>query len=208
MTELQEVENAMLQHRDPIVNAPELAEEIGRSDTHVRDKLEKLEYLDRVERKDVGARATAWYHVERVNPPRRLGDGEPRGQSSLARDAAGDAHGDESAGGPQAVESRPDAEQDPFMLAEWPSNRSPGECRQAVYAARDYIEDQGSATMRELVAEILPEHPVGYDVVELEEGDRYRGAWWRKVVKPGLEALPEIEKPATGGSEWTWRESA
>ncbi|WP_251344415.1 hypothetical protein [Haloplanus halophilus] len=47
--------------------------------------------------------------------------------------------------------------------------------------------------MREIVVEVMPGHPVGYDVhgalEKVEAGDRYRWAWWRRVVKPGLKAL-------------------
>jgi hypothetical protein len=32
-----------------------------------------------------------------------------------------------------------------------------------------------------------------------EAGERVRGAWWRRVVKPGLKSLPDIEAPAAGG---------
>jgi hypothetical protein len=62
--------------------------------------------------------------------------------------------------------------------------------------------------MRELVAAIMPEHPVGYDaesaVAKVEAGERFRGAWWRKVVKPGLEALEDVESPPPGGNDWTY----
>lgn len=56
--------------------------------------------------------------------------------------------------------------------------------------------------MRGLVADVMPAHPVGYDVPELEPGERYRGGWWRLVVKPGLEALPDVEAPPRGASDW------
>jgi hypothetical protein len=34
------------------------------------------------------------------------------------------------------------------------------------------------------------------------ESERYRGSWWRKVVKPSLKALPDVESPGEGGREW------
>jgi hypothetical protein len=62
--------------------------------------------------------------------------------------------------------------------------------------------------MRELVAAVMPDHPLGYDVdgalEKIEADDRYRGAWWRRVVKPGLEARDDVEKPPRGGSDWTY----
>lgn len=57
--------------------------------------------------------------------------------------------------------------------------------------------------MREIVSEIMPEYPIGYDVPDLEEGDRYRGSWWRSIVRPALEQLPCVEKP-TGGGKWRY----
>jgi hypothetical protein len=90
---------------------------------------------------------------------------------------------------------------------DFPSGRDYNDCTDAVHAAGDYIKNHGSATMRELVDEVMPAHPVGYDVPELEEGERYRGAWWRSVVKPGLRALEEIEEPPQGGSDWKYAPS-
>jgi hypothetical protein len=72
-----------------------------------------------------------------------------------------------------------------------------------VYAARDYLKEHGAASMRELVTEVIPAHPLGYDVPDLDPGDRYRGSWWRKVVKPGLKALPDVAAPA-GGGKWRY----
>jgi hypothetical protein len=52
----------------------------------------------------------------------------------------------------------------------------------------------------------MPDHPLGYDaedaLAKIDAGDRYRGAWWRRVVKPGLDALPDVSKPPAGASEW------
>lgn len=87
---------------------------------------------------------------------------------------------------------------------EFPSSKPHEECVEAVRAAYEYLQVNGKGTMREFVQEVMPEHPVGYDVPELEPGERYRGAWWRRVVKPGLEAQPDVEKPGAGGSEWTY----
>ena len=78
-----------------------------------------------------------------------------------------------------------------------------------MHAARDYLREHGPATKRDLIAEVMPDHSLGYDVdsalEKVESGDRYRGSWWRKVVKTGLKALPDVEAPARGGgSEWQY----
>lgn len=87
---------------------------------------------------------------------------------------------------------------------EFPSSKSREECVEAVEAAYAHLQREGSSTMREFVREVMPEHPLGYDVPELESGERYRGAWWRRIVKPGLEALPDVESPPSGASDWRY----
>lgn len=92
---------------------------------------------------------------------------------------------------------------DELAAVDFPDGRDHEACIEAVEAAARYIEREGGASMRDIVAAVGSDHPCGYDVPdELEEGERYRGAWWRKVVKPGLEAVDAIEAPAPGGSAW------
>lgn len=111
-----------------------------------------------------------------------------------ASTTAGDGDGDGDSGGA------------PFADVDFPASKDADECADAVHAARRFLADQGRATKREIVRAAITEHPVGYDpdaaIDKLDAGDRYRGAWWRKVVKPGLEAMPNVEKPAGGASEW------
>jgi hypothetical protein len=62
----------------------------------------------------------------------------------------------------------------------------------AIDAAVSAIETEGSLPKREIVRRVMPEYPLKYDYEKvrrkLENGDRYRGAWWRKVIKPGLQS--------------------
>jgi hypothetical protein len=82
-------------------------------------------------------------------------------------------------------------------------NRIPDEkAREAITAAVEFIQTNDGASMREIVVEVMPEHPLGYEVPELEQGERYRGSWYRKVVKPGLEEHPEIRAPKQHESLW------
>lgn len=92
-------------------------------------------------------------------------------------------------------------ETDPLEHVSWPGNHSAEECKAAVRAARDYIEEHDGARKSEIVRAVLPEHPAGYDVVELDEDERYRGRWWDDVVAVGLDALPDVQKPV-GGGKW------
>lgn len=84
----------------------------------------------------------------------------------------------------------------------FPANKDRTECLEAIEAAAQYVKTNNGASMREIVANVMPDHDLGYDVPELQEGDRYRGSWWRKVVKPGLEHDDRVKKPTSGQHEW------
>lgn len=95
MTELKEIEDEMRQHPDPVVSVPELAERLDASDTHIRDQLRLLKRAGAVDSKDVGARATAWWHEDRVSP-RHVAPEDHPDQSDLSDAAAADdAHSDD-----------------------------------------------------------------------------------------------------------------
>lgn len=92
---------------------------------------------------------------------------------------------------------------------EFPSTKNREECIETVRAAYEYLQEKGTATMSEFVLEVMPEHPTGYDaeadVEKFNDPDkRNRSTWWRRVVKPGLEALPDVESPPSGGSDWKY----
>jgi len=80
------------------------------------------------------------------------------------------------------------------------------DCLAAIEAARALIAERGAATKKEIVQEVMPDHAAGYDVEgaleKIEAGERWRGAWWRRVVKPGLEASSEVTAPELGASKW------
>lgn len=104
----------------------------------------------------------------------------------------------------------PDPEPDTGLDAvDFPEGRPRDECVAAVEAAHAHLREHGGGTMREIVATVMPEHPIGYDLPEIVDGDlvadRYRGAWWRRIVRPGLEALDDVAKPPKGGSKWRYR---
>jgi len=75
--------------------------------------------------------------------------------------------------------------------------------RQAINAAVDLIMRNEGASMREIVTTVGQDHPLDYEIPEtLESGERYRGAYWRKILKPALEADSRIRKPKPHESEW------
>lgn len=90
-------------------------------------------------------------------------------------------------------EKAEDGPEERLQAVDFPRGRDRDECVETVLEAREFLRREGSASMRDFVTEVMPEYPLGYDVPELEPGDRYRGAWWRKIVKPGLKALPDVK---------------
>lgn len=196
MSELDELEAELKRRTDPVVTVPELADDLGQSDTHVRDNLKLLQRVGAVDSKDVGARATAWWHEERVTGPVV----EPDSRET-ARDTRRET--------PDADDAVSGENGDGFGGVDFPATRDRSECVEAVEAAREYIREHGGATMRELVAEVMPDHPVGYDAEKdidriNDPDERNRSTWWRKVIRPGLQADPDVSKPPTGGSRWAW----
>lgn len=122
-------------------------------------------------------------------------------------DTPSDPEDDESPSDPPPTPT-PGEDSQPFAAVDFPAGKDREQCVEAINAAREFLQDEGAATMREIVSAVLPEHSLGYDVdaavAKVEAGERYRGAWWRRVVKPGLEAVDGVEKPARGASEWQY----
>ena len=92
-----------------------------------------------------------------------------------------------------APASSSSADVDVLDAMDIPQGKDPEACRDALYAVRDYLEEHGPASRREIVTAVMPDHPLGYDVPDLETGDRFRGAWWRRIIQPGLRALDDVE---------------
>jgi hypothetical protein len=99
-------------------------------------------------------------------------------------------------------------ETDPYADLSFPQGVDRDAALAAIEAAVAYVREEHEATKQEIVRAVMPDHELKYDyagvAAKLDAGDRYRGAWWRKVVKRGLEATPEIAKPKPGHSEWRW----
>lgn len=82
---------------------------------------------------------------------------------------------------------------------DFPEGQERAACIETIAAAVEYLQTDGPASSREVVTAVMPGHSLGYDVPELEAGDRYRGAWWRRIVKPALKQLPGVEYRANYG---------
>jgi hypothetical protein len=230
----QEILEVFREHRDPVLSTAEVADQLPIKRRGTLNRLRRLEEEGEVISKQIGGRNTVWWLTDRARPLADPGPendiaasglSEPSDRPKSGDDASMEASGGPSSGshpggnagetGPQetdsARESLQDAETDDIRRAisevDFPSGRDRQQCIEAILAARDHLRENGPASMRELVAEVMPDHPLGYEVPEIEDeelvADRYRGAWWRKVVRPGLKACEDVQ-PATGGGDYRY----
>jgi len=69
--------------------------------------------------------------------------------------------------------------------------------RDAIRAAYRHLREHGTATRSDFL-EVYDQEPAGYDSASP------KGSWWRRVVRPGLQHLPDVEEPTSGGSKWRY----
>jgi len=184
------------QVRGPAITSRDVADRLECTGEAARQQLAGLEDAGRVASRKSG-RTRLWWRPDESGPssaaqaPRERSE-ETAGDRVTESEAAAEPAASEQQGVeiPEALEG-----------VDFPQGRDPEACVQAIFGARGYLQGEGPAPAREIVMNVMPDHPLGYDVPDLKPGDRYRGSWWRNIVKPGLEALPGVEKPA-GGGEW------
>jgi len=176
--------------REGRCTAAYIADEAGYSAGNVRTRLKRLLEHGHVERIHDGL-------YELTNDPEKDHERErspPQEKDVVSPSGEGRHEGVE--GGVQE-----------FPTLDLPSDIDRDDAVETIHSARDYIREQRGAPKSEIVLEVMPDNPLKYDVDDarekIEAGERYRGAWWRKVVKPGLEEIPEVQKPA-GGGDWKW----
>lgn len=154
-------------------------------------RLRRLREEERVRSKKVGG-SLIWFAVE-----------EPDEEIDVEPDT--DTHREPA----PTTDTGEEDDSDPLasVLEDLPATVDPEDGREAILAARDYLQAHGSGSKGEIVRSVMLDHPLGYDpdsaLAKLESGERYRGAWWRRVVKPGLEAIDDVEKPPRGAANWT-----
>jgi len=124
-------------------------------------------------------------------------------------DAAAEAGG-EAEGGDEADTDTVDEASDVTAAAvaandELPETVDPAAAAEAVEAVLVWLRPQGSASKSDIVRGVMPEHPLGYDdaaaLETIAAGERYRGAWWRRVIRETLREHPAVEQH---GSEWRY----
>lgn len=191
MTELQEIEDEMRTHSDPVVTVPELADKLDASDTHVRNQLRLLKRAGAVESKDVGARATAWWHTERVTPPHVPPEEHPD-QRPLDDVPAAD--------GPERSESD-ERDAAPWETVELPD--LPGQGPR---------EEQRQEALRAILRTIYEPGEEADDVYadsfeEFETGYADAKSWRKNAAGPALSELRErgvVELVDPNAGIWAW----
>ena len=174
----------------------DVADAVGCAHRTALHHLNRLEEEGRVDSRMAG-RAKLWRVLH-----------DPESGAHASREPPASQDGDTTA----AVERRETPEsgeaQAPLddVLDDLPNTVDPDAAREAILAARDYLEERETATKADFVGRVMRDYPLGYDpdaaLAKLEAGERFRGAWWRKVVKPGLVARDDVEKPPRGASDW------
>lgn len=172
------------------LTASEIADEFGCARKTAYNKLRALEDDDRLTSKKVGGRSRVyWVPIrDKVDTSSADRDDGPGGESFDPPES----DLDDARDTPPREADHAELE-DALTDVDFPDGQDRDDCIAAVLAARDYLQSEGPASMREIVAEIMPEHSLGYDLPEIEPGERYRGAWWRSIVQPGLRALEDVE---------------
>jgi len=173
---------AAVRAHDPAATS-EIGDELGVSRQAADRRLRTLRDDGRVSSKKIGA-SLVWFLPREAGARPTHAAETPEMDDGLPRDA-----GDVT----RRTDGETDADADRVALPDdVPDGVGDDAARDAIDAAREYLRTDGPASAREIVAAVMPEHSLGYDVPELEPGDRYRGAWWRRVVRPGLQRLDDV----------------
>lgn len=188
MTELEAIEEAMIEHPDPVVSVPDLADRLGASDTHIRDQLRLLKRAGAVESKDVGARATAWWHTERVTPPHVPPEDHPDQRPLDDVADADEPESDESDPEPWETVELPDLPGQSGLLER--RETAMRAILRAIYEAEEEAED--------VYAAAYDRHDVGYDDAT---------SWRKNAAGPALSDLRDrgvIELVDPNRGLWAW----
>jgi len=183
----------------------EVAEEVGMTRQGADRRLRRLRDAGRVNSKKIGA-SLVWFDTD-ADPVEDTDDESGRTRRESAPTTSADPSTGADTDGATTADTA--AESDPLADVDLPGGRDPEECRDALDAARTYLREQGRATKTELVAEVMPTHPLGYDTDAAldkigSDGERYRGGWWRQIVRPGLKNLDGVDAPPQGANEWRY----
>jgi len=93
---------------------------------------------------------------------------------------------DESAAADQittgaVAESRASEPREIVVPESVPQRIPEADARAAIAATLELVASNGGVERKEIIEQIAPEHPLGYEDIGP------RGGWWRKVIRPALE---------------------
>ena len=189
----------------------DVADAVGCAHRTALHHLNRLEEEGRLDSRMAG-RAKLWRVLSETRDAGVAPDAESAAHTARERSVSQDDRDTTVAEEPRdAPETGEDQAPLDDVLDDLPSTVDRDAAREAILAAREYLEKHSRATKADFVRGVMRDHPLGYDpdaaLAKLEAGERFRGAWWRRVVKPGLKALDDVETPAPGASEWNATET-
>lgn len=195
---LEKVESEVKHHPDPVVTATEIAERVeGASRRDVLDDLRVLERSGDLERKKVGARAVAWWHVDRVTPAPPRDPADHPDQRGLEETATGPGRRPDRDAGDGDQEASADEIIDGLDLSG--SGDRLEARRDAVRACYEFLRENGKARKSEFVEALYDEHTAGFGSP---------GGWWNEIGNNGLKTVAEqvdtIDAPGEGEHVWQW----
>jgi len=188
---------------DPVLSTAEVADAVPIKRRGTLNRLQGLEEDGGLESKQIGGRNTVWWFVD---DPEGFAAGDLRGDPSTTLDDTDAGHTATTPGGTDATEPTArgigNAESgrthdesdavDPVDHDELPDEVDVADARAAYDAVRSHLREQGPAGKRSIVAAVMVEYPLGYDTPDPDADGRYRGAWWRRVIRPALAADPDV----------------
>lgn len=209
--DLDDIEDAIRGHADPVTTASELADDLDCSSRHVLDLLRLLERAGAVESKKVGARAIAWWHVDRVQDSHeRITSEQPESDQEIASELSENNEratseqptnderrdNEESTDG-EATESIDAIERAVDRAAEhWDDPERIDQRKQAARAALQAIREQ-PMSKSEVLEEVEPNHPV--------DGQSKR-TWWRKNLSEcSPSPLKQLAEYSNSTKKWEWK---
>jgi len=187
------------------VTAGDVVDELGIARRTAHNKLGALVERGVLDTRKIGARGRVWWRPVPADETGRAAAAESRERAAESTDTSARESLPTTPERPDKSDVSPMI---PAAAVDYPGGKSKIDCDEAIAAARQFLADRGGATKTEIVRNVMPEYPIGYDVDaaidKIDTGERYRGAWWRRIVKPGLETFDDVEKPARGASEWRY----
>lgn len=192
--DLDDVEDAIREYPDPVVKANEISDQLGCTSRHVLDLLRLLERAGAVESKEIGARAVAWWHVDRVINEGSTNESRDFNESITNEQPTNNEQTNQqenSEGITKEIEQAVDQ-----AAEQW--DDPPDRIEQRKQAARAALEAIRERPMRksDILDKIEPKHSV--------DGQSPR-TWWRaNLSECSPSPLKELASYSNATKKWEW----